>query len=279
MKFEPREPAEAVNYSREHPVRETAILFFTLSGAALAAYFVLGWAAETAAPYIPASWEQRVFAGLWTRLEGEVSPAGGESRALERLVGRLQGGWPDAPYAFEIGILEEAEPNALALPGGRILVTRGLLDGASSENELAFVLGHELGHFRNRDHLRSLGRGMVTGLLTAAIGAATGVGSANPLELARGFSDRGFGRAQERDADAFALELTQALYGHVGGADDFFERLAAESAGSRGRALSRWLSTHPLSDDRVAALRRLAEERGWKTSGPLRPAPARELRP
>ena len=279
MKFQPREPQEAVNYSRENPLRETAVLFFTLSAAALAAYFVLGFAAVMAVSWIPAQWEQRLFGGLRSHLDGDLAPETAASRTLDRLVDRLSAAWPDAPYEFEVGILEEPSPNALALPGGRILVTRGLLAGACSENELAFVLGHELGHFRNRDHLRSLGRGLVTGLLTAALGAATGLGGASPLDLARTFSDRGFGRSQEREADAFALELVQALYGHVGGADDFFERLAAESGAGSGRTLARWLSTHPLSDDRIEAVRRLALDRGWPTEGPLRPLGAAARQP
>ncbi len=187
--------------------------------------------------------------------------------------------WPAAPYAFDVGVIEEPDPNALALPGGRILVTRGLLLNARSENELAFVLGHELGHFRNRDHLRSLGRGLVTGLLTSALGAATGLGGSNPLGLAQGFAERGFGRSQERDADAFALGLVYALYGHVAGADDFFERLTADSSRRGVGRLGRWLSTHPLSQDRIASLQRLAQERGWRAEGKLTPWSALPRRP
>ena len=272
MKFQPREPQDAVNYSREHPLRETAGLFFGLSAAALAAYFLLGWAAELAVPWIPARWEHRIFSGLWTRVDGELAGETAEAQALGRLVDRLSAAWPDAPYEFEVGIIEEPSPNALALPGGRILVTRGLFAGAGSENELAFVLGHELGHFRNRDHLRSLGRGLVTGLLTAALGASTGVGGANPLDLARTFSDRGFGRSQERDADAFALELVHALYGHVAGADNFFERLEAESG--VGKRPGRWRAGCRLTRFRTTAsrdARRLAVDRGWPTEGALRP--------
>ena len=44
--------------------------------------------------------------------------------------------------------------NAVALPGGNIVVFAGLLKEIKSENELAMILGHELGHFAHRDHLR-----------------------------------------------------------------------------------------------------------------------------
>ncbi len=58
--------------------------------------------------------------------------------------------------------------------GGHILLFQGLLDILKTENSLSFVIGHELGHFKNRDHLRGLGRGIV---LTALSATFTGANS------------------------------------------------------------------------------------------------------
>ena len=63
------------------------------------------------------------------------------------------------------------------------MVSTGLLEQTASENELAFVVGHEIGHFRNRDHLRGLGRGVAFGLVLAALstsGAGTAADPASP---------------------------------------------------------------------------------------------------
>ena len=58
-----------------------------------------------------------------------------------------------------------------------MIVTAGLLEKVESENELAFIIGHELGHFRNRDHIRGLGRGLAIGILITAVSGNDGGGA------------------------------------------------------------------------------------------------------
>jgi len=191
---------------------------------------------------------------------------------VRELVARLARHWPENPYAFHVAIHEESTPNALAFPGGLVVVTSGLLEQVESENELAFVLGHELGHFRNRDHLRGLGRGLAFALVMAAVGAS-GAGSAAELAtVAAQLAERGFDREQERSADDFGLALVASEYGHVAGAVDFFERLPG-TPGEVGEQIASYLSTHPVNRERVDALLRAAGEEGWATSGELRPLP------
>jgi hypothetical protein len=64
-----------------------------------------------------------------------------------------------------------------------------------SENELAFVLGHELGHFRNRDHLKSLGRDLALALLIATLSQGSSVGDL--AALSGDLAGRSFSREQE----------------------------------------------------------------------------------
>jgi predicted Zn-dependent protease len=150
----------------------------------------------------------------------------------------------------------------MAFPGGLIFVTSGLLDQAESENELAFVLAHELGHFRNRDHLRGIGRGVAFALVVGALGLGGSGGAAQLAAASGGLATRGFDRDQERDADRFGLEVVQAEYGHVAGAWDFFERLP-EPGSVVEKQIVHYLAIHPLSEDRIDALRELARDRGW----------------
>ena len=58
---------------------------------------------------------------------------------------------------YQVLYIPESTVNALAIPGDRIIIYQGLLEDVESENELMMILGHELGHFANRDHLRGLG--------------------------------------------------------------------------------------------------------------------------
>jgi predicted Zn-dependent protease len=254
------EPLEN-NVSPEHPLAELATLAL---GIALVGLLLLGaaWlAVEGAVRWLPVRVEQRVFAGLEL---AEGPPA------LEALLARLVRHWPENAYAVRVGVVEADEPNAFALPGGQLLVTRALLQQAASENELAFVLGHELGHLAGRDPLRALGRGLLVSLVLAAFGGADGVTvAASAAEL----GERSFSREQESAADRFALALVAAEYGHVGGAADFLRRLPdAHEAGAAERAAS-WLATHPRSAERVAELEALAARNGWRTEGARTPLP------
>ena len=72
-------------------------------------------------------------------------------------------------YEFRVWVADADEVNALALPGQRIVVFRGLLEAVASENELDMVLAHELGHFAGRDHLKGLGRGLVASFLAMTL--------------------------------------------------------------------------------------------------------------
>ncbi len=155
---------------------------------------------------------------------------------------------------FRVLYVREPTVNAIAIPGDRIVIYEGLLSQMGSENELAMILGHELGHFAHRDHLRSLGRGL---LLRAVAGYF--VGDLSWLESAAvALSAARFSQSQEREADEFGLELLKDYYSHVAGATDFFERLR-----EKGGLEFAFLSTHPNPGDRVKRLKGLIEERGY----------------
>ena len=126
--------------------------------------------------------------------------------------------------------------NAMALPGGNIVVYTGLLDRVASENELAFVLAHELGHYAHRDHLRGMGRALVFAVIAGLLfGPDSGTGSL--LAGALGLTELSFSRRQETRADAFAVAALHCAYGHVGGSTDFFDRIGQGARPRRVRAL------------------------------------------
>ena len=183
---------------------------------------------------------------------------------VESITDRLARHYPESPYSFRIEIDDSPEPNAMAFPGGLIVVTSGLLDEVRTENELAFVLAHEIGHFRNRDHLRAMGRGLVLSLLLLTAG---GGDTANFGASVADMTLRGFSRGQESDADAFARELVQAEFGHVAESWRFFERLDGD-AGPVSE-LAAYASTHPSPASRIEDLIEMAERNGWRTSGPV----------
>ncbi len=268
MRYVARKPKEGVNVSDVHPLVEAGTLVVGLSAIFLGIALLLIFLVEVVLYFVPADKEAELFRDWLPEDLVTISPVDDRLFETQQLVDRLAAHWPDAPYEFRVEVDDSDAVNAMALPGGLIIVTQGLLDEVESENELAFVLGHELGHFRNRDHLRALGRGVVLSLFFAVItrNDVSGIGI-NVADVAL----RGFSRAQESDADEFGLSVIYAEYGHVDEAWRLFERW--EEADSQTRLVAQYLSTHPQPGDRVADLRALAANNGWSESGPVSPLP------
>ena len=267
MRFEPKTPDETVNVSSQQPLKDAVVLVFGLAAVAALVVLVITRGVDLLAPRIPPQVEHRVFASLALDFAGQVdddAELAGRVAQAQSLVDRLLVHWPEASTRYRVGLLASKEPNAAAFPGGWILVTEGLLSEVRSENELAFVLAHELGHFRNRDHLRRLGRGVVYGLALATLVRSSGP-ALDLATLVGELTTRGFDREQESAADLFGLELVHAEYGHVASAVDFFQRRAGEEG--RLDDLAIYLSTHPGSDDRASELRERAQRRGWAVEG------------
>ena len=129
-----------------------------------------------------------------------------------------------------------------------MLIFEGLLDKVDTENELSFVLGHEMGHMVNRDHLRAMGRSLVLIALSTLI-----LGSDNEisdiLTNSLNITELAFSRQQETMADAFGLDVLNCYYGHISGASAFFRKMNDEHP-TRPK-MSHYFSTHPDPDRRI----------------------------
>jgi predicted Zn-dependent protease len=267
MKFVPKAPREGINVSKTHPLKEAGLLIGGICGVLVLGFIFLALSVDVLVRFISPELEAEVFSSM------DFSGAGGEvaderTAKVQALLDRLVEHWDDAPYSFRAHVVT-GEANAAALPGGTILVTTGLLDQLESENELAFVLGHELGHFKNRDHLRRLGREVVYGLAFATLAGVGGDSLPDLATLSRELTARGFDRSQESDADHFGLDLVFKEYAHVGSAWEFFERLATKDLAVD--ALIVYLSTHPASTARIEELKEWARGMGWAQEGPVEP--------
>ena len=269
MKFVPRKPREGINDSQVDPRKEAVVLIGGVGLMALVVFVVIGFSIDLLVAWIPASWEVRIFEALSNRIVAGLSAGSSTpSKKLQNLMDRLAVHWPDNPYSFRIGVMDDDAPNALAVPGGGVLVTTGLLKAVRSENELAFVLGHEIGHFKNRDHLSGLGRQVAIALVMAVVSGSTG-GGTDLLAFTGRITDRNFGRSQEFAADRVGLEIVFREYGHIASARDFFDHLPEES--ELAQKLQGYFATHPVSDTRISALKKLAQEQSWPLAGQTRP--------
>jgi predicted Zn-dependent protease len=262
MQASPRVPDDSPNLPDTHPLRDAVTLVAGMAAVLLAISVAIAYFVELAVWMLPYEFEAAMLDN-WNPPASLEEDAEGVEAQLQALTDQLAQGWPENPYVLRVRVIK-GEPNAFALPGGQVWVTSQLLEQAESENELAFVLAHEIGHFRGRDHLHSLSRGLLFSLIAA------GLGIGGLFESAADLVQLSFSREQESAADAFGLELVNRHYGHVAGSGHFFARLS--SAGGSSSKLPAFVQTHPGSSRRVAELQRLAERGEFATSGDLKPA-------
>jgi Zn-dependent protease with chaperone function len=263
VKFVPKQPREGINVSDTHPLVEAGTLVVGLTAIFVAIVLALIFLIEIALYFVPAEKEAELFRDWLPDDLATISPGDERLQQTQLLVDRLAFHWGDSPYEFRVEIDDSEMANAMALPGGLIIVTQGLLDQVESENELAFVLGHELGHYRNRDHVRALGRGMVLSLFFAV---ATGSDVAGLGLKVSDLALRGFSRKQESRADEFGLAIVYTHYGHVNEAWRLFERW--DDGDDSFLDLVTYVSTHPQAGDRVGELKEMALRESWPVEGP-----------
>jgi predicted Zn-dependent protease len=162
---------------------------------------------------------------------------------------------------FHFTVLDSAEINAFALPGGYIYVTRGIMAYLDSEAELAGVLGHEIGHVTARHSVRQQAGQFASGLLGVLISATTGQSALGNLsqQLSTGII-RGYGREHELEADQLG-----AQYLHKAGYDpdnmlevigvlkdqEVYETELAKRENRQANTYHGVYSTHPQNDERL----------------------------
>jgi len=160
---------------------------------------------------------------------------------------------PNLPWSF--GVVDDPTPNAFALPGGFIYLTRGMMNLMGTEAQLATVVGHEIAHVTARHHVTSLSRSQlaqiglgVGGVLfpdLQQIGSAAGAGLqilflSYGRDAERQADDLGFGYALDHGFDVREMSLVF----------ESLQRLGDE----KQSAIPSWLLSHPAPGDRIQAV-------------------------
>ena len=179
----------------------------------------------------------------------------------------------DKPTTFggyHFAILDSTEVNAFACPGGMILITRGMISSVKSEDELAAVLAHEVGHVIHRDGIAAIQSSRWSeALLVIGSNAAREFGpkdTAKLVSLFEGSIDdvfktlvvNGYGRSQEKDADSAAMSYLAAAGYDQQGLVGYLKRLEEGGKGAKGGIFT----THPGTDDRLENVRQSAASAG-----------------
>ena len=170
--------------------------------------------------------------------------------------------------SYEFHVLNDSVPNAWALPGGKIVVNRGLLTELNSEAELAAVLGHEIVHADAAHGARQQSKGMLTqvGMMAAMIYGSSKADTATEQQIAMLLPQIGaqlittkYGRDAERESDLYGMRYMSAAGYDPKGAVELQETFVKLSEGRRSDWLSGMFASHPPSTERVANNRATAE--------------------
>jgi predicted Zn-dependent protease len=185
------------------------------------------------------------------QLEPERDPAARQH--LDSLAARLSAGLPDRRRGFRFLAVRAPEVNAFALPGGYVFVTRRLLDVCSWDHaELAFVLGHEMGHVVKRHAIERLMANTLFDGLAARLPVGGAVLRPQVAALLSTLLRQGYSREQELEADAFGARAARAAGFDPAAARAVLVRLAAESAAEP--LLSGYFASHPPLKERLRHL-------------------------
>jgi Zn-dependent protease with chaperone function len=259
MKYTARLPKTNVNVTPTSPLREFFILTGGLFGLVVFIYLILGLAVDLIVPHISPDLEKKMAVHIVGSFDTSDDTSD-KAAYIQSLIETMQNHCTELPYQFTIHVRKAPVANALAMPGGHIIIFTELLDTVTSENELAFILAHEMGHYANRDHLRGVGRAFVFMTMSAFLfGPDSSVSKmlAHSLNL----SELSFSRKQEYQADEFGLKTLNCAYGHASGATDFFEKIPKERDPGK---FGHYFASHPENRRRISRINNIIQTKKFK---------------
>ena len=228
-------------------------------GVALMLFLIYGLplVARPIAGFVPIEWEEdvgkqtvvivnRIFAG------GKKSCDGSDGvQALNKVTERLLA-TVETPYRVQVTVADSGIVNALAAPGGQVVIFRGLIDKAQTAEEVTGVLAHELAHVVHRHPTQGMITMMGWSALLAAFSGGASFSGEVLAELAAHLATSAYSRDLEAEADAKAVEMLSAAGIDRGGLVSFFRTI--QGMESTGLNIPEYLSSHPLTQNRIEAI-------------------------
>jgi len=218
--------------------------------------------AGTIAAWVPDTWQRKLgvtvrdqiidgMGAIYSKTNGRlVCDAPQLTRAVAALAAQLASGVP-RPVTVHVTVLDVPLVNAFALPGGELVLFRGLIDEAPTPEAVAGVLAHEIGHVVLR-HPMELWVSRGTSALVIGLLAGDVFGFSAAAALGQILLDAHYGQDAEAEADALAVEMMNGAGIDARPMARLFEQFAREE-GDAERLLS-YFSSHPPSAERAAAV-------------------------
>jgi predicted Zn-dependent protease len=179
---------------------------------------------------------------------------------VSRIGKRLAAAAPGTRFPYEFRVVNQADINAFALPGGFVYINRGALNAARSEDEIAAVLAHEIAHVSLRHGTNQASKAYLAqaglGLVGSLLGGRAQGGLGQIIGMVGGFGLNTLflkhSRSAESQADLLGAQIMRRAGYDPRGMVSFLQTIQRHSG---GRSVE-WLSDHPNPENRVARLQR-----------------------
>ncbi|TYT26495.1 M48 family metallopeptidase [Luteimonas viscosa] len=194
--------------------------------------------------------------------KGPLSTNAGQNAYVRCVVDALVRQLPanQRSMAWESAVFAEKEPNAYALPGGKVGINTGLFGVAKNQDQLAAVVAHEIGHVIERHHDERITRQMGASGAVQLLGALAGDYGQLATQGGGMLAQTGFllpgSRAQESEADVVGQRLMAQAGFDPRAAVALWQNMMAAGGGRPPQ----WLSTHPDPQNRIAELQARANQ-------------------
>jgi len=223
-----------------------------------AGYFATDLSVDWAMKTIPADTESTIGDLLYKSYAAnhKIILDNEQTARLRKVGAQLVTHLPHCPYDLTFHVEANGAVNAFALPGGTIVVYSGLLDSATTDDELAGVMAHEIGHIIKRHSLRAMLHEAGTGFCLTLVFKGHGPYVHQALKQAFHLDQLRFSRSQEQQADEVGVRLSNAAGYDPHGLIIFFKKLEK----NEGPQISDIFSTHPMTSERVKNIERLIKE-------------------
>jgi len=158
---------------------------------------------------------------------------------------------PNLPWSFKI--TNDTQINAMALPGGFVYATRGLIESGLDDQELAGVMGHEIAHVTQRHAIKIMEKTLTGAMIVAIVTKDSSSDIQAASNVALDIVMRKGYREEEYDADRVGTRWAAVSHYRTNGLLDFLKELK-QREGRDPSQLETWLSTHPPTAERVKRL-------------------------
>jgi len=181
------------------------------------------------------------------------------------------------PFEFRFYVVDMPEPNAFALPGGYVYVSRGILSLMNNEDELAGVMGHEMIHVTKRHSIKQMKQGIIPGILKIPGALIGGLVNENlgriinaPVNFGSALFMSSYSRKQEKEADELGIRIaSEAGYDPIK-LSGVLKNLATEMERESGEEEKKsYFSSHPYTPKRVEDIDEKAPLLRWEPRPPI----------